>query len=126
MPLSREQFAVNLKRGTEAVRRNIARSWWNALPEQDRYFVLLNGSFDGNPLAPGEHVFPDHDTPQVDARVPRTSEEVVERLWRSGKIPESLFENRSRRGEDAVVGSPLGHLPEQWTTGSQGSRVPKS
>ena len=54
----------------------------------NRYFVILNGSFDGNPLASGEHIFPDHDVPQFDARVPRSAEEVVECLWRGGKIPE--------------------------------------
>ena len=88
MPLTREQFGEHLKRGMEAVRKNIARLCWNEVPEQDRYFILLNSSFDGNPLAPGEHVFPDHDVPQSDTRVARTPEEVVERLWRDRKVPE--------------------------------------
>src|SRR5690606_5953112 len=43
---------------------------------------------DRNPLAPGEYLFPDHDVPQTDARVARSADEVVERLWRDGKIPE--------------------------------------
>jgi hypothetical protein len=88
MPITREQFAENLKRGTDSVRNNIMRYCWNELPEHDRYFVILNGSFDGNPLALGEVVFRDHDVPQTDARVARTSEEIVEMLWRNGKIPE--------------------------------------
>jgi hypothetical protein len=88
MLLTRAQFADNLKRGTEALREDIARYCWNQLPEGDRYFVLLNSSFDGNPLAPGEHIFPDHATAQTDVRVAWTAEEVVERLWRNGKIPE--------------------------------------
>ena len=88
MPLTREQFARNLELGIAAVREAIARFCWNELPPADRYFVILNGSFDGNPLAPGEHVFPDHDVAQPDARVPRSADEVVERLWRDGKIPE--------------------------------------
>ncbi|MBA4149836.1 MAG: hypothetical protein H0X66_17110 [Verrucomicrobia bacterium] len=87
MTLTREQFAENLKQGTEAVRKNIARLCWNELPDLDRYFVILNGSFDGNPLAPGEVLFPDHNMPQTDTRVPRTAEEVVEKLWRAGKVP---------------------------------------
>jgi hypothetical protein len=88
MPLTREQFAQNLELGTAAVRKNIARFCWNELPSRDRYFVILNSSFDGNPLAPGEHIFPDHDVPQSDARVSRSADEVVERLWRDSKIPE--------------------------------------
>ena len=88
MPLSREQFVQHLGLGIAAVRSNITRFCWNDLPSGDRYFIILNSSYDGNPLAPGEHVFPDHDVPQADARVPRSAEEVVERLWRDGKIPE--------------------------------------
>lgn len=88
MLLTREQFAENLKRGTDAVRKNIARLCWNQVPQQDRYLVLLNSSFDGNPLAPGERTFPDHEKLQADARVARTSEQVVERLWRDGSVPE--------------------------------------
>lgn len=88
MALTREQFAENLKRGTEAVRQNIARQCWNMLPSQDRYFIILNGSFDGNALALGEVLFPDHDMPQTDQRVPRSADKVVEKLWRGGKVPE--------------------------------------
>jgi hypothetical protein len=58
------------------------------LPDQNRYFVFLNSSFDGNPLAPGEHFFPDHDILQTDARVARNAEEVIEKLWRDGLVPE--------------------------------------
>jgi hypothetical protein len=88
MPITPEQFGEHLRRGTAAVRKAIAKFCWNALPDQDRYFVILNSSFDGNPLAPGEHVFPDHDMPQLDVRLPRPAEEVVQKLWRAGQIPE--------------------------------------
>ncbi len=88
MALSREQFRQNLERGTEAVRRNIALFCWNDVEVENRYFVLLNSSFDGNPLAPGEHIFPDHERSQTDTQVARTADEVVARLWRDGKIPE--------------------------------------
>ena len=88
MALTREQFGQNLAKGTEAVRRNSVQFCWNDLPIENRYFILLNSSFDGNPLAPGEHIFPNHDWPQADTQVARTADEVVERLWRDGKIPE--------------------------------------
>jgi hypothetical protein len=88
MLLTREQFRDNLKSATDAVRENIARFCWNEVPGRDRYFIILNSSYDGNPLAAGECIFLDHDRPQTDTRVARTAEDVVERLWRNGKVPE--------------------------------------
>jgi hypothetical protein len=58
------------------------------VPNQDRYFAILNGSYDGNPLEPEEFLFPDHDIPQTDVYVPFTVEEVDKNIWRDGKIPE--------------------------------------
>ncbi len=88
MPITREQFRRHLQLGTEAVRHNIELLCWNEIPALDRYFIILNGSYDKNPLAPGEYFFPDHNCPQTDRRIPRSAEEVVERLWRGGKVPE--------------------------------------
>jgi hypothetical protein len=60
----------------------------NQLPESIRYLVRLNQSFDGNPLAQGEHVFPD-DVARHGARIcPLSAEQVVELLWRDGLVPE--------------------------------------
>lgn len=86
--MTREQFVANLALGTKAVRENITRFCWNVLPNGDRYYVILNSSYDGNPLAHEEHLFPDHNAPQPDIRVPQSVEEVTERLWRDGKVPE--------------------------------------
>jgi hypothetical protein len=59
------------------------------LPESFRYVAHLNQSCDGNPLEPGEHVFPD-DVAQFGARVgPLSAEQVVELLWRNGLVPET-------------------------------------
>lgn len=88
MALSREQFSQNLAKGTHAVREATLRLCWNQVPEDARYFLLLNSSFDGNPLADGEYLFPDHSKLQTDTRIPRTHDEVVARLWRDGKVPE--------------------------------------
>ncbi len=60
----------------------------NHLPDSFIYIVHLNQSYDGNPLEPGEHTFPD-DVAQHGKRVgPVTSERVVELLWRDGLVPE--------------------------------------
>lgn len=87
MLLIREQFRRHLLLGTEAIRSEIARYCWNEIPTLDRYYIILNGSYDKHPLAPGEYFFPDHGRPQTDRHIPRSAEEVVERLWRDGKIP---------------------------------------
>lgn len=88
MALTREQFAKHLELGIAAVRKSIAKYCWNELPNQDRYYVILNSSYDGNPLAAGEYLFPDHDLPQFDTRAPHSAEEVLTRLSRDGKVPE--------------------------------------
>ena len=88
MPIPREQFYRHLLLGTEAIRRNVARYCSNDIPSLDRYFIILNASYDKHPLAPGEYLFPDHDRPQADRHIPRSAEEVVAQLWRDGKVPE--------------------------------------
>jgi hypothetical protein len=74
MPVTREQFAENLRRGTEAVRKCTERYCWNELPSQEMYFVH-------------ERFFPDHAKPQTDRRIPRFADEVVMALWHDGKVP---------------------------------------
>jgi hypothetical protein len=58
------------------------------LPKVFRYMVHLNESYDGNPLKPGERIYPG-DTIQHGAQVgPLSAEQVVELLWRDGVVPE--------------------------------------
>ncbi len=60
----------------------------NTLPDKFLYLVLPNQSYDGNPLNQDESIFPE-DTlrPGILPR-PREASEVVDCLWRDGKIPE--------------------------------------
>lgn len=60
----------------------------NELRPPFHYHVLLNQSFDGNPLAEGEHILPDMRARGEKSTGPMTDQEVVELLWREGMVPE--------------------------------------
>ena len=60
----------------------------NYLPDSYRYFVYLSESFDGNPLQPGEQIFP-ADVDRHGKRVgPLTASSVVDLVWRDTLVPE--------------------------------------
>lgn len=86
--INKQTFAQNLELGTKHVRENTRRYCDNDIPEASRYRIQLNSSFDGHPLRKNEKLFPDHDVPQTDGEEFYTSDEVVDRLWRDGYIPE--------------------------------------
>ncbi len=58
------------------------------LPDELVFRVYPNQSFDGNPRVGDEAVFPDESLPEGEFLGPWSAEEVVEHLWRSGKVPE--------------------------------------
>jgi len=58
------------------------------LPNDAAFRVYPNQSFDGNPRVGDEVVFPDESLPDGEFLGPWSVEEVVEYLWRAGKVPE--------------------------------------
>ena len=60
----------------------------NRLPEMFLFLVHLNQSYDGNPLEPGERVFPDDVAHHGACVGPLSAGQVVELLWRDGLVPE--------------------------------------
>jgi len=58
------------------------------LPDQFLYLVIPNESFDGNPLHADEMVFPDDTLKPGRMPAPRNDTDVVDYLWRDGRIPE--------------------------------------
>jgi hypothetical protein len=58
------------------------------LPEVFCYVVHLNESYDGNPLRPGERVYPDDKIRHGDPVGRLSAEQVVELLWRDDLVPE--------------------------------------
>lgn len=86
--MTKEKFGLTLLAASAASRRLATQFVVNDLPEACRYLVFLNQSYDGNPLEPGETVYP-ADLPQVgNLDAPLSVAEVVELLWRNGVIPE--------------------------------------
>ena len=76
---------LNRLQQVSALNRDFAERFVsNDLPRSFRYLPRLNQSFDGNPLKPGEHVFP-HD---IDPVVPLTADEVAHLLCRENRVPE--------------------------------------
>jgi hypothetical protein len=59
---------------------------FNVLPDSIQYNVYLGASYDENPLEEGEETYPDDYVDGVKRNL--NSDEVVELLWRDGKVPE--------------------------------------
>jgi hypothetical protein len=58
------------------------------LSDDVAYRVYPNQSYDGNPRVGDEVVFPDDSMPEGEFLGPWSGEQVVEHLWRAGKVPE--------------------------------------
>lgn len=84
--ISREAFEKNLISATQHALEFARTLVVNMLPDKIRYIVYLGASYDGNPLEEGEQTFPDDYAER--SRCFLDSTEVVELLWREGKVPE--------------------------------------
>ncbi len=84
--MDRQLFLERLGVATERALTLARGMVTNALPDQVRYRVLLNQSYDGNPLGPDEQVFL-RDMAARDLLL-GSPEEVVANLWRDGRVPE--------------------------------------
>jgi hypothetical protein len=60
----------------------------NNLRPPFHYYVLLNQSFDGNPLADGERILSDLKARGGEKVGPMTDTDVIDLLWRDGVVPE--------------------------------------
>jgi hypothetical protein len=58
------------------------------LPDEVSFRIYPNQSFDGNPRVGDEIVFPDESLPEGEILGPWSAEEVLEYLWRAGRVPE--------------------------------------
>ncbi len=97
--MDKSVFAERLGRAAERARDFARTLVIEPLPDAIRFEVELNSSYDGNPLHPDEHVYPEDPTRiPASLRSRLTRAEVVELLWREGTIPEWI--NLSVTGED--------------------------
>jgi hypothetical protein len=87
--VTRDTFAERLHEATIKAHEIAGQYIEEHLPDRFRYRVLLNSSYDGNPRCGDEVVFPEDGTPEKAAATADMSfEEVVDLLWRDGRIPE--------------------------------------
>lgn len=86
--MDKSVFRENLIKATEQVLPFSREFVTNALPSSCRYLIFPNQSYDGNPLHDDEQLFPEESLPAGDFLGPFEAEQVVEYLWRDGKVPE--------------------------------------
>ena len=94
--LSRKAFGENMLSAARHALEFARTLVVNDLPDKLRYVVYLGASYDGNPLEDREQTFPDDYADRQ--RCFFDSDEVVELLWREGKVPEWI--NVSVESED--------------------------
>lgn len=89
--MKKEVFAARLRKAAEKSRDFSRRYLEEELPDEMRFRLRLNSSYDGNPLHEDERVFPEDGSSERAAQVRSLSaDEVVAELWRDGEVPEWL------------------------------------
>lgn len=74
------------------------------LPDDVRFRVALNSSYDGNPLHPDERVYPDDRRAHPSERVSRLDiDELVDLLWRDGAVPEWIDFSVEAADQEATI-----------------------
>jgi hypothetical protein len=87
--VDREQFSQHLHRAAIQARECGQGFVLDTLPEPLRFHVMLNCSYDGNPLHADERVFPEDGSAERAIGLLRCTEhEAIEALWRDGLVPE--------------------------------------
>jgi len=86
--MNKETFQDHLTRAADSA-VDFARNYvLNELPNQRKFLVHPNQSFDENPLQADEETYPNESQPDDQPILFTTAEAVVDYLWRSTKIPE--------------------------------------
>jgi hypothetical protein len=86
--MDRKVFLDHLLRASECAREFATRFVLDSLPSTYVFWVLLNCSYDSNPLKDGETVYPDDVRKHGKRTGPLIADDVVSLLWRDRKIPE--------------------------------------
>jgi hypothetical protein len=86
--MDRERFTKHLLEATEVVLPFSRTFLVDPLPDDCRYLVSPNISYDGNPLEGDEEIFPQESLPGGKHLGPFNIDEVVDLLHRNEKVPE--------------------------------------
>jgi hypothetical protein len=81
-------FRQHLEKATDFVMPFSRDYVTDSLPSTCRYLVFPNQSYDGNTLVEDEEIFPRETLPQGEYIGPLDATEVVNQLWRNGKVPD--------------------------------------
>lgn len=102
--MDRQEFAQRFRAAAVGARSFAQTLVLEPLPESLCFRVVLNASYDGNPLDPDERVYPEDSSMQRGLSLLRcTEQEVVELLWRDGLVPEWIDLSVCTRLGDATV-----------------------
>jgi hypothetical protein len=85
--VDRNTFDVRLRTAAQQALKLARQCVRQALPDELAFLVYPNKSYDGNPRVGDEVVFPDESL-HGKHHGPWSAEEVVDFLWREGKVPE--------------------------------------
>lgn len=85
--MEKSQFEENLNKATEFVLKFSQEFLIGKLPLSYTYLIFPNQSYDGNPLVGDEELFP-KDSLLKNNPVGYLKDEVINFLWRKGKVPE--------------------------------------
>lgn len=86
--MEKDIFRENLLKATNFVAPFSQEFLINPLPSNCRYVIFSNQSYDENPLEGDEQLFPEDSLLLPPYIGPFDEKQVVEFLWRNGKIPE--------------------------------------
>lgn len=86
--MDRETFEARLLESSRAVVKFARQHVLQNLPDEVAFRVYPNFSYDGNPLVGDEVVFPDESLTEGEFLGPWSADQVVNHLWREGKVPE--------------------------------------
>ena len=86
--MEKSTFEQNLAKATEVVLSFSREFVTNPPPSSCRYLIFPNQSYDGNPREGDEQSFPEEKLPEGKYLGPFDAAQVVEHLWRNGKVPE--------------------------------------
>ncbi len=86
--MDRSTFMTRLGKAAQHAVQFARRFVREALPDDVVFRVYPNRSYDGNPRVGDEVVFPDESLPEGRCHGPWRIDEVLNFLWRDGKVPE--------------------------------------
>ena len=86
--MDKDIFRQNLIKATDEILPFSQEHVTNPLPLNCHYLIFPNQSYDKNPLQGDEQIFPDEKLSNGKYLGSFDAEQVIEYLWRNGKIPE--------------------------------------